>query len=73
MNYIVASEFELNKVNHDGPALKFSAGISVSELLFQAVSGLDLIGIPENTSEIPSILWDYFLSYLQSPVSRMRA
>ncbi|KAJ7144251.1 TPR-like protein [Mycena epipterygia] len=42
-------QLELNKVNPDGPSLKFSAGFSVSELPYQEVSGLDLMGIPDNT------------------------
>jgi hypothetical protein len=52
-DYNVAFQLELNKLNPDGPSLKFSAGFSVSELPYQEVSCLDLIGIPENTSEIP--------------------
>ncbi|KAJ7115483.1 hypothetical protein C8R44DRAFT_740059 [Mycena epipterygia] len=39
----------LNKVNADGPSLKFRAIFSVSELPHREVSGLDLIGMPENT------------------------
>ncbi|KAF8185226.1 hypothetical protein K438DRAFT_1053103 [Mycena galopus ATCC 62051] len=42
-------QLELNKVNLDGPSLKFSAGFSVSELTDHEVSGLDLTGMPENT------------------------
>ncbi|KAJ7865997.1 CHAT domain-containing protein [Mycena olivaceomarginata] len=44
-----AIQLELNKVNPDGPSLKFSGDFSVSELPYQEVSGLDLIGMPENT------------------------
>ncbi|KAF8155070.1 hypothetical protein K438DRAFT_1777947 [Mycena galopus ATCC 62051] len=44
-------QLELNKVNLDGPSLKFSAGFSVSELTDHEVSGLDLTGMPENTSK----------------------
>ncbi|KAF8149794.1 hypothetical protein K438DRAFT_1779174 [Mycena galopus ATCC 62051] len=42
----------LNKVNSDGPSLKFSTGFSVSELPRQEISALDLIDMPESTSEI---------------------
>ncbi|KAF8218104.1 hypothetical protein K438DRAFT_1925316, partial [Mycena galopus ATCC 62051] len=41
-------QLELNKVNLDGPSLKFSAGFSVSKLPYQEVSGVDLIGMPNN-------------------------
>ncbi|KAJ7208337.1 CHAT domain-containing protein [Mycena pura] len=44
-----AFQLGVNKVNPDGPSLKFSAGFSVSELPYQEVSGLDLIYTPENT------------------------
>ncbi|KAJ7469252.1 TPR-like protein [Mycena latifolia] len=43
-------QLQLNKVNPDGPSLKFSAGFSVSELPYQQVSGLDLIDMPANSS-----------------------
>jgi hypothetical protein len=72
-DYNLALQLELNKVNPDGPSLKFSAGFSVSELPYQEVSGLDLMGIPDNTSQIPYILLNYSLSHLQLPVSRIRA
>ena len=49
-NYIVAFEFELKKVNPDGPSLKLSVGCSVSEVLHLEIPGLDLIGMPEDTS-----------------------
>jgi hypothetical protein len=62
-NYNVAFQLQLNKVNPDGPSLKFSAGFSISELSYKGVSGLDVLGMPENTSEIPYILWDYSLSH----------
>ncbi|KAJ7110498.1 hypothetical protein C8R44DRAFT_742976 [Mycena epipterygia] len=42
-------QLELNKVNPDGPSLKFSAVFSVSEWPYPEVSGLDLIDMPENT------------------------
>jgi hypothetical protein len=64
-NYIVAFELELNKVNPDGPSLKLSVGYSVSEVLHQDIPGLNLIDMPENTSEIPYILSDHHLSHLQ--------
>jgi hypothetical protein len=51
-HYNIALQRELNKVNLDGPSLKFSADFSVSELPYQEVSGLDLIGMPETTGEI---------------------
>ena len=72
-DYNLAFQLELNKVNPDGPSLKFSAGFSVSELPYQGVSGWDLMDIPDNTSEIPYILSNYSLSHLQLPVSRIRA
>jgi hypothetical protein len=50
-DYNVAFQFELNKVDPDGPSLKFSASFSVSELPYCKVSASDLLGIPENTSE----------------------
>ncbi|KAJ7435191.1 TPR-like protein [Mycena latifolia] len=43
-------QLQFNKVNPDGPSLKFSAGFSVSELPYREVSGLDLIDMPENSS-----------------------
>ncbi|KAJ7743642.1 hypothetical protein B0H16DRAFT_1561212 [Mycena metata] len=46
-------QLELTKVNFNGPSLKFNASFSVSELLYQEISGLDLMDIPGNTSEIP--------------------
>ncbi|KAJ7458810.1 TPR-like protein [Mycena galericulata] len=45
-----ALQLQLNKVNPDGPSLKFSAGFSVSDLPYHKVSGLDLIGMPDNTA-----------------------
>jgi hypothetical protein len=54
-NYIVAFELELNKVNPDGPSLKFNVGFSVSEVLQQEIPGLDLIDMPENTGEVVNI------------------
>ncbi|KAJ7213678.1 CHAT domain-containing protein [Mycena rebaudengoi] len=45
----LAFQRELYKVNPNGPSLKFNAGFSVSELPYQEVSGLDLLGMPENT------------------------
>ncbi|KAJ6461773.1 CHAT domain-containing protein [Mycena sanguinolenta] len=45
----VAFRLELNKVNPDGPTLKLSARFSVSNFSDQKVSGLDLIGMPEDT------------------------
>jgi hypothetical protein len=62
ITYIVAFEVELNKVNHDGPSLKLSVGSSVSEELPQEIPGLNLIDMPENTSEIPYVLSDHHLS-----------
>ncbi|KAJ7799593.1 hypothetical protein B0H14DRAFT_3787655 [Mycena olivaceomarginata] len=44
-----ALQLELNKVNLDGPSLKFNIGFTVSELPYQEVSGVDLIGMLENT------------------------
>ncbi|KAJ7266778.1 CHAT domain-containing protein [Mycena rebaudengoi] len=41
-------ELELNKVNPDGPSLKFNASFSVSELPSPGVSGLALIGMLDN-------------------------
>ncbi|KAF8197320.1 CHAT domain-containing protein [Mycena galopus ATCC 62051] len=41
-------KLELNKVNPDGPCLKFSGGFTVSKLPYQEVSGLDFNDIPEN-------------------------
>jgi hypothetical protein len=67
-DYDVAFQLKLNKV----PSLKFSAGFSVSEMPYQELSGLDLIGMADNTSEIPYILADYSLSHLQLPLSRVR-
>jgi hypothetical protein len=64
-DYDVAFQLQLNRVNPDGPSLKCSAGFSVSELLYQEVSGLDFIDIQENRSEIPYILSDYSLIYLE--------
>lgn len=71
-DFNVAFQLQLNKVNLDGLSLKFSAGFSVSELPYKEVSGLDVIGMPENTSEIPYILWDHSLSHRQLPLSRVR-
>ncbi|KAF7366587.1 Pleiotropic drug resistance ABC transporter protein [Mycena sanguinolenta] len=45
-------QLELNKVNPDGPSLKLSAGFSVSQLLCQQVSGLDLIGMAEDFTSL---------------------
>jgi hypothetical protein len=70
-DYNVAFQLKLNKVNPDGPPLKFSASFSVAELPYQEVSCLDLIGMADNTSEIPYILLDYSLSHLQLPLSRV--
>jgi hypothetical protein len=64
-DYIVALDLELNKVNPNGPSLKLSVGSSVSEVLHQEIPGLNLIDIPEKTSEIPYILLDHHLSHLQ--------
>jgi hypothetical protein len=50
-DYNVALHLQLNKVNLDGPSLKFSAGFSVSKLPYPKVHGVDLIGMPENTSK----------------------
>jgi hypothetical protein len=50
-DFNVAIQLQLNTVNPDGPSLKFSAGFSVSELLYHKGSGLGLIGLAENTSE----------------------
>jgi hypothetical protein len=72
-NYNVAFQLQLTKVNADGPSLKFRAGFSVSELPYQEVSALYLIGMPKNTSKIPYLFSDYSLSHLQLPVSRIRA
>jgi hypothetical protein len=63
--YIVAFELELNKVNPDGPSLRLSVGSSVSEVLHQEIPGLNLVNMPENTSEIPYTLSDHCLSYPQ--------
>ena len=68
-DYNVAFQLQLNKVNPDGPSLKLSAGFSVSEFPYQEASGLDLIGMPANTSEIPYMLSDYSLNHLQLPLS----
>jgi hypothetical protein len=70
-DYNVAFRLELNKVNPDGPSLKFSARFSVSDFPDQKVSGLDLIGMPENTGEIAWISLDHYLSYPQLPLSRV--
>ncbi|KAJ7476438.1 CHAT domain-containing protein [Mycena latifolia] len=43
-------QLQLTTVNPDGPSLKFSARFSVSNCPDQKVSGLDLIGMPENTN-----------------------
>ena len=72
-DYNLALQLKFNKVNPDGPSLKFSAGFSVSELPYQEVSGSDLMGIPDNTSEIPYILSDYSLNHLQLSLSRLKA
>jgi hypothetical protein len=64
-DYNVACRLELNKVNPDGPSLKFSARFSVSNFPDQKVSGLDLIGMPKNTGEIAWISLDHYLSYPQ--------
>jgi hypothetical protein len=69
----VAFQLELNKVNPDGPSLKFSASFSVSELPYKEVSGLDLIGMPKNTGQIASILSDSSLRDLQLHLSTVRA
>jgi hypothetical protein len=58
-NYNVAFQLEFNKASADGPSLKFRAGFSISELPDQEVS--DLIGMPDNTSEIPHMLSDHSL------------
>ncbi|KAJ7132576.1 TPR-like protein [Mycena epipterygia] len=42
-------ELELNKVNPDGPTLKFRVGSWVSEVLHPKIPGLGLTDIPENT------------------------
>ncbi|KAF8160524.1 hypothetical protein K438DRAFT_1776360 [Mycena galopus ATCC 62051] len=42
-------QLQLNKVNPNGPSLNFCAGFSVSKLLNQQASGLDLIDMPEDT------------------------
>ena len=68
----VAFKLGVNKVNPDGPSLKFSAGFSVSELPCQEVSGLDLIYTPENTSEPAQTLLNCYLSHPQLPLSRVR-
>jgi hypothetical protein len=52
-DYIVVFELELNKVNPDGPSLKLSVSSSVSGVLHQEIPGVNLIDMPENTSEIP--------------------
>jgi hypothetical protein len=54
-NCILAFELELNKVNLDGPSLKFSVGSSVSEVLHRKIPGLDLIEMQENSSEVVDI------------------
>jgi hypothetical protein len=72
-NYNVAFQLQFNKVNLDGPSLKFSAGFSVSELPYKGVSGLDGIGMPENTSKFSYILLEYSLNHLQLPLSRVAA
>jgi hypothetical protein len=72
-DYNIAFELQLNKVNPDGPSLKFRAGFSVSELPYQEASGLGPIGMSKNTSEIPYIWSDYSLIHLQLPLSTARA
>ncbi|KAJ7240985.1 hypothetical protein C8J57DRAFT_1562049, partial [Mycena rebaudengoi] len=52
-------QFKCHKVNPDGPSLNFNAGFSVSELPYHEVSGLELSGMPEHTSEIHYTLSDY--------------
>ena len=64
-DYIVAFELELNKVNPDGPSLKLSVGSSVSEVWHRGIPVLNLVNMPENTSEIPYVLLDHHLSHLQ--------
>ncbi len=68
-DYNLALQIEFNKVNLDGPALKFSAGFTVSELPYQEV----FISMAENTSKIPYISSNYSLSHLQLPLSVVRA
>ncbi|KAJ7245568.1 CHAT domain-containing protein [Mycena rebaudengoi] len=48
-------ELELNKVNPDGPSLKFWASFSVSELSYQGASGSALIGMLDNGSELSTV------------------
>jgi hypothetical protein len=54
-NYIVAFELELNRVNPDGPSLTFSVRSSVSKVWHREMPGLNLINMPENTSEVVDI------------------
>ncbi|KAF7372930.1 hypothetical protein MSAN_00499700 [Mycena sanguinolenta] len=53
-DYNVAFQLELNKVNPDGPTLKFSARFSVSSFPDPELSGLDLIGMLKNTVVLES-------------------
>ncbi|KAJ7243451.1 TPR-like protein [Mycena rebaudengoi] len=48
-------ELELKKVNPDGPSLRFRAGFSVSEFPYPGVSGLALVGLPDNKSELSTV------------------
>jgi hypothetical protein len=50
---IVALELELNKVNPNGPSLKFNIGSSVSEVLYHEIPGS--VDMPENRSEVVDI------------------
>jgi hypothetical protein len=52
-------------VNPNAPSLKLSVVSSVSEVLHQEIPGVNLINMPENTSEIPYVVSDHHLCYLQ--------
>ncbi|KAJ7267932.1 TPR-like protein [Mycena rebaudengoi] len=48
-------KLKLNKVNPDGPSLKFNAIFSVSELVYPGLSGSSLVHIPDNKSELSTV------------------
>ncbi|KAJ7231539.1 TPR-like protein [Mycena rebaudengoi] len=54
-DYHIAIKLKLNKVNPDGPSLEINAGFSVSELPYPGISGLALIGMPDNKSELSPV------------------
>jgi hypothetical protein len=57
--YNVAFKLKLNKVNPDGPSLKFNAIFSVSELVYPGLSGSSLVHIPDNKCKTAQMLSDH--------------